>query len=142
VYPNTNGTDESRMSTFESDLAAQLAFQQRWKVASMIGYVATTVGMLVSSAGATVCAAKGLSDVAAILSALSTVLIGIETSFLFREKWKFHLVVFTKLNLLKTNLLLRRVSLAEASQEYATILSLYATELPMSAREQAQRSGQ
>ena len=83
----------------EQDLVTQLRFQRRWRILSMSAYVLTTVGALVCSVGATYFAAAGsVPNVAAILAAITTILVGIEKSLLFREKWKFHLLMFTKLN--------------------------------------------
>lgn len=126
---------DSQRSALERDLMAQLSFQSRWRLISMIGYVTTTVGMLITSASATMFAAKGVSDMAAIFSAVATVLIGIEKSLLFREKWKFHLLMFTKLNVLRANLHFGRLNTDQASREYASAMSLYASELPMAPRE-------
>ena len=104
----------------------------------MCSYVVTTIGTLVCSAGATYYAAGGRSpNIAAILAAIATILVGTEKSLLFREKWKFHLLMYTKLNVLKSKLLLGRLTPEQASDEYAAIMTLYASELPMAAREQS-----
>jgi hypothetical protein len=131
----TQPTEQRR--ELEADLESQLGFQRRWRLFSMTGYVATTIGMLLGSTGATLFAAKGLTDVAALLSAVATILIGIEKSLLFREKWKFHLLMFTKLNVLRANLHLGKLDVEQAADEFTSILSSYASELPMAAREQA-----
>jgi len=121
----------------EDDLAAQMKFQRRWRILSMSAYVLTTIGTLVCSAGATYFAAGGGSPrTAAILAATATVFVGTEKSLLFREKWKFHLLMYTKLNVLRAKLLLDRLTLEQASDEYAAIMTLYASELPMAAQEQ------
>jgi hypothetical protein len=123
--------------SLERDLAAQLAFQRRWRMLSMSAYVLTTVGTLICSTGATYFAAGGNApNIAAVLAALATIFVGTEKSLLFREKWKFHLLMYTRLNVLRTKFLLRRASLEEASDEYAAIMTAYASELPMAAREQ------
>jgi hypothetical protein len=115
-----------------------LKFQRRWRIVSMSAYVTTTVGTLFCSAGATYFAAGGtLPNVAAILAAVATILVGTEKSLLFREKWKFHLLMYTKLNTLRAKLLLGRLTPAEAADEFANVMTLYASELPMAAREQS-----
>jgi hypothetical protein len=125
-------------ANLEEDLAAQLRFQRRWRILSMCAYVVTTIGTLVCSAGATYYAAGGRSpNVAAILAAIATILVGTEKSLLFREKWKFHLLMYTKLNVLRAKLLLARLTAEQASDEFAAIMTLYASELPMAAREQS-----
>ena len=103
----------------------------------MSAYVLTTIGMIFCSAGATYFAARGISNVAAILSAVATVLVGTEKSLLFREKWKFHLLMYTKLNVLRANILFGRLNLSDTATEFTAIMNSYATELPMEAREQA-----
>jgi hypothetical protein len=91
-------------TNLEADLAAQLRFQRRWRILSMCSYVVTTTGTLVCSAGATYYAAGGKSpNIAAILAAIATILVGTEKSLLFREKWKFHLLMYTKLNVLRAS---------------------------------------
>jgi hypothetical protein len=124
-------------TNLEDDLATQLKFQRRWRMLSMSAYVVTTIGTLVCSAGATYYAAGGKSNVAAILAAVATIFVGTEKSLLFREKWKFHLLMYTKLNVLRAKLLLGRLTPEQASDEYAAIMTLYASELPMAAREQS-----
>ncbi|MBH5402767.1 hypothetical protein HZZ13_33970 [Bradyrhizobium sp. CNPSo 4010] len=128
-------TSEARSSLI-ADLASQLAFQKRWRVLSMSAYVITTVGTLLCSAGATYFAASGASSIAAVLAAVATVLVGTEKSLLFREKWKFHLLMYTKLNVFRTKVLLGRIAQEQAFDEYGTLLMMYASELPMAAREQ------
>jgi hypothetical protein len=133
-------TDQQNLgaTNLEQDLAAQLRFQRRWRILSMCSYVVTTIGTLVCSASATYFAAGGRSpNVAAILAAMATILVGTEKSLLFREKWKFHLLMYTKLNVLRAKLVLARLTPEDASDEYATIMTLYASELPMAAREQS-----
>jgi hypothetical protein len=120
----------------QGDLTAQLAFQRRWRILSMSAYVVTTIGTLVCSAGATYFAASGSSKTAAVLAAMATVLVGTEKSLLFREKWKFHLLMYTKLNVFRAKLLLGRLTPEQASEEYGALITLYASELPMAAREQ------
>jgi hypothetical protein len=128
--------DPARLN-LEGDLAAQMAFQRRWRTLSMSGYVVSTIGTLFCSAGATYFAANGQSpNTAAILAALATILVGTEKSLLFREKWKFHLLMYTKLNVLRTKMLLGRITIAEASDEYAAIMTSYASELPVGASDQ------
>jgi hypothetical protein len=95
----------------------------------MGAYVLTTIGTLVCSVGATFYAAGGRSpNIAAILAAMATIFVGTEKSLLFREKWKFHLLMYTKLHVLRTKFLLGRLSADEASDEYAGIITLYASE--------------
>jgi hypothetical protein len=121
----------------EHSLDEQIGFQKKWQLISMIAYVFTTIGTLVCSAGATFLAAEGEHvKIAAILSAAATIFVGAEKSLLFREKWKFHLLMQTKLKVLKAKVLLGRATLEQTSDEFTNILSSYAAELPMAAREE------
>jgi hypothetical protein len=131
------GAADSARLDLEGDLAAQMAFQRRWRILSMCAYVITTIGTLVCSTGATYFAANGQSaKTAAVLAAIATILVGTEKSLLFREKWKFHLLMYTKLNVLRAKMLLGRLTVDQASDEYAAIMTSYASELPMAASEQ------
>src|SRR5262245_12268902 len=136
-YVPVKSSAERQYHSLDADLVSQLKFQRRWRVISMSAYVVTTIGTLVCSAGATYYAASGAANFAAILAAIATILVGAEKSLLFREKWKFHLLMYTKLNALRAKLLLDRLTPDEASDEFTSIMTLYASELPMSAREQS-----
>ncbi len=128
-------TDDRPHDALERDLTDQIKFQRKWHTLSMLAYAVTTTGMLVCSATATLMAARGWAQAAAATSATATVMIGIEKSFLFREKWKFHLAMHTKLTLLKAHLDWGSWSIEEASKEFSQIMSSYAAELPMAPRE-------
>jgi hypothetical protein len=137
----TDGNNRSKQfadTNLEDGLTIQLRFQRRWRILSMCAYVVTTIGTLVCSSGATYFAAGGKSpNFAAALAAVATILVGAEKSLLFREKWKFHLLMYTKLNVLRSKLLLARLTPEQAADEYAAIMASYAAELPMAAREQS-----
>jgi hypothetical protein len=45
--------------------------------------------------------------------------------------------MYTRLNVLRAKLLLGRLDVEQASNEYAAIMTSYASELPMAAREQS-----
>jgi hypothetical protein len=133
---DTRLPDNTERVALDQDLTTQLRFQRRWRVISMSAYVVTTIGTIICSAGATLMAARGASKLAAVLSATATVLIGTEKFMLFRKKWKFHLLMFARLNVLKAKVALARISTAEASDEFASIMSLYANELPVASRDE------
>lgn len=101
----------------------------------MLAYAAVTIGMLILSAAATVLAADGMAKIAAVCSAAATVLIGIEKGFLFREKWKFHLAIQTRLTLLRAKLDLGGVNSEAAYKEFSQVMSAYAAELPMAPKD-------
>lgn len=133
------------MSTTTGDVAledvrkiiqGQLRFQRRWQLLSMTFYVVSTVGMLVCTSGAGLLAAMHYDKAAAILAAVATVLIGLEKSLLFREKWKFHLTMRTHIELLQTEIITKGLDAPSAGQRLGEILESYAVNLPVEVREQ------
>ncbi len=110
----------------------QLAFQRKWQRISATAHVGSTIAILLLTAGATLTAATAsLQGYAAYLSAAATVLIGLEKSLLFREKWKFHLGVATRLAVLQAKIEAGALDGDQAVDEYTDILNAYATSLPM-----------
>jgi hypothetical protein len=93
--------------------------------------------MLLSSTGATYFAAREQSQIAAILAAIATVSVGLEKSLLFREKWKFHLGIATRLFVLKYERQMGVLSDDNFSKRLTAILSQYADALPISSREKS-----
>jgi hypothetical protein len=130
-----NHVDDLKLNLAD-DIEYQLRFQRRWQFMSMCGYVLTTTGTLMCSSGATYLAAVGMTKYAAIASAVATVLVGTEKAMLFREKWKFHLLMHTRLSVLRANIRLGTLGLPDASSEFASIIMNYAEQLPVSSREQ------
>lgn len=116
-------------------ISDSLRFQRKWQRLSMAAYVLSTTGMLLCTTIGTYSAARNYSQLAAALAAISTVLIGIEKSLLFREKWKFHLAFSTRLAVLLTKLNIEGVDVATIAKEYSAILESYANSIPISARE-------
>jgi hypothetical protein len=114
----------------------QLKFQRRWQLLSMTFYVVATVGTLVCTSAAGVLAALHYDKAAAIFAAVATVLVGVEKSLLFREKWKFHLTMRTKLELLQTEMVTKGLDAATAGQRLGEILETYASNLPVEVRGQ------
>jgi hypothetical protein len=118
------------------ELVAQtLAFQRKWQRLMMAAYVASTVGILFCTTGGTYAAARDNTQVAAVLAAVSTVLIGLEKSLLFREKWKFHLEMATRLSILQTKLRLPGADAKALADEYTAILDSYVKSIPIAGRE-------
>ena len=133
------------MSTTTGDVAledvkkiiqGQLRFQRRWQLLSMTFYVVSTVGMLVCTSAAGLAAAMHYDRAAAILAAISTVLIGLEKSLLFREKWKFHLTMRTQIEVLQTEIVTKGLDAPAAGQRLGEILQSYAVNLPVEVRGQ------
>jgi hypothetical protein len=125
---------EGRIS---QSLTAQLAFQRRWQRLSAFAYVSSTVGVLFCSTGATLAAAQNMSELAAYLAAAATILIGLEKSMLFREKWKFHLAVATRLSVLSIEMEAGVIAREKVIEQYSAILGMYSEGLPIANRENA-----
>jgi hypothetical protein len=127
----TAGTDDKL-----GELIAQsLTFQRKWQRLSMAAYVVSTIGILFCTTGATYAAARDNPQIAAALAAVSTILIGLEKSLLFREKWKFHLGIATRLSILQTKLRLTGADTKALADEYAAVLDSYANSIPIVGRE-------
>jgi len=101
----------------------------------MTAYVANTVVTLFCTTAATYAAARDQTQAAAVFAAVSTILIGLEKSLLFREKWKFHLAIATRLFILTTKMQLESADANTVADEYASILDNYASSIPIAGRE-------
>jgi hypothetical protein len=101
----------------------------------MAAYVVSTIGILVCTTGGTYAAARDNTQIAAALAAVSTILIGLEKSLLFREKWKFHLGIATRLSILEIKLHLPGADTKALTDEYAAILDSYANSVPIARRD-------
>ena len=129
VAPGSVSLDEVNKSINE-----QLRFQRRWQLLSMTFYVVATVGTLASTSAAGLLAAMHHDQAAAILAGVSTVLVGTEKSLLFREKWRFHLTMRTKLELLQSAIVAQGLDATAAGMQLGEIMEHYATSLPVEAR--------
>ena len=127
------GSDAS--ATVVQEMKEQIKFQRRWQNISSTAYVACTVSILAFSSGATLAASSNWANVAAYLAAATTVLVGFEKSMLFREKWKFHLGVATKLLVLDSKWSAKIIAQDKLVEEYANILQSYADNLPIANRD-------
>jgi hypothetical protein len=116
-------------------VAQSLAFQRKWQRLSMSAYAVSTVGIPLCTTGGTYAAARDNTQIAAALAAVSTILIGLEKSLLFREKWKFHLAIATRLSILQIKLRLAGADTKALTDEYAAILDSYANSIPIAGRE-------
>jgi len=120
--------------SFENEVDSEIAFQKRWKTYCMLAYAVTTIGTIVLTTASTILAAFAESGYAAICAAVATVLIGTEKSLLFREKWKLHLIIFTRLKALKRRVLHSKIDPAQAVEELNRVLENYSSELPIAER--------
>jgi hypothetical protein len=127
-------TSSVDLENINGAISAQFRFQKRWQLLSLTFYVAATVGTLVCTSAAGLLAAMHDDLAAAILAGVSTVLVGTEKSLLFREKWKFHLTMRTKLELLQSAIVTQGLDAAEAAKRFGELMENYAANLPIEAR--------
>jgi hypothetical protein len=128
------GEPDVALDEIKRVLGDQLRFQRRWQLLSMTFYVTSTVGTLLCTSAAGILAAMHYDVAAAILAAVATVLVGLEKSLLFREKWKFHLTTRTSLELLQTEIITKGLDAASTGARLGEILEKYASNLPVEAR--------
>lgn len=122
------------LADVNKSIAAQLRFQRRWQIMSMTLYVTATVGTLLCTSAAGLLAAMHHDEAAAILAGISTVLVGTEKSLLFREKWRFHLTMRTKLELLQAAMVIQGLDAVTAGRRLGEIMEDYSVNLPVEAR--------
>jgi hypothetical protein len=127
--------DDPPSQTLEHLLAEEVAFQKKWRRLTMLAYVGTTLGTILCTSLATVLAALSHSIEASFLAAVATIFIGIEKSFMFREKWRLHLTIYTRLRSLQRSLILKAIDEQVALKRIESILEEYSAELPFAQRE-------
>jgi hypothetical protein len=121
--------------TLETLLNQEIAFQRKWKRLTMTAYVITTFGTIISTTSATVFAALSRSTQASILAATATIFISVEKSMMFREKWRLHLTIYTRLRNLQRSVTLKAIDDQTALAKMGSILEEYSAELPIAQRE-------
>lgn len=116
-------------------LDAEVRFQRRWRRLMMNAYVSTTVVTVVTSALAAILAALQYNKLAAASAAVTTVLLSIEKSLLFREKWKLHVTMVARLQSIQLGLETGQIEVPNAVERAQQIIEQYSTELPIMPRE-------
>lgn len=117
-------------------LQEAIDFQRKWKTISMTMYAMTTIGIIVCSAAAALIAAVGIhTQLAAVLAAATTVLAGLEKSFLFREKWRLHLTTLAALQGIKLDVDTTTMDPADVVKRIKEVGARYSAELPIMPRE-------
>jgi hypothetical protein len=127
--------DDKTNGRLEALLNQEIAFQRKWKRLTMAAYVITTFGTIISTTSATICAALNRSTGAAILAPTATVFISVEKSTMFREKWRLHLTIYTRLRNLQRSVTLQAIDKQTALTKMGSILEEYSAELPIAQRE-------
>ena len=120
---------------FLAVLDKQRRFQAQWRRLMMGLYVGTTVGTILATAGATLVAALQYARWAAMLAGLGTVLVSLEKSLLFRERWRLHIKIETLLEGVDVDYRTGRISLEQATASYQSVMADYAEQVPVRSRE-------
>lgn len=116
-------------------LSKMIAFQRKWRITAMFLYVLTTIGTVICSAGATILGALNRGTAAAVLAAIATVFVSVEKSFLFREKWKLHLTIESRLQSIKLDIDTNQPDLKSIVGSIQKVMEEYSTELPIAPRD-------
>jgi len=128
--------NNTTIGKLEALLNQEIAFQRKWKRLTMAAYVITTFGTIICTASATILAALKYATGAAISAATATVFISIEKSMMFREKWRLHLTIYTRLRNLQRSVTLKAIDEQTALTTMGSILQEYSAEL-LSRKEKA-----
>jgi hypothetical protein len=113
----------------------QVAFQRRWRRRTMCCYVVTIFVTVSCSTAATIISALHSDILASVLAGAATVLISLDRSLMFREKWKLHVLILAHLEALKIALETGQVDLKAAVADLRDIMQRYAADLPFPCRD-------
>jgi exosortase/archaeosortase len=130
----SNDSVESRAALLRR-LNQAIDYHRRWKIGTCTLYVVAILGTLGCSTAATVIASLGREMTTAILAGSTTVLVAIEKSLLFREKWKLHLAVQMKLEALRLRVETTSDGVEVEATNLGRILEEYSSQLPIEPRE-------
>jgi len=97
-------------------------------------YCFTTVGALLCGFTATILGALNYGVYSSFFAGFGVVMIAVEKSLLFREKWRLHLRINTALRNLKIDLLTGQVNVPKAIERLKETLEQYAADLPFETR--------
>jgi hypothetical protein len=125
-------TKEDFLKILDDDIR----FQKKWQTVSMSVYWGTTVGSVLCGSLATLTGAMNYGLQASMLAAVATVLMTVEKSLMFRERWRLHLNTITPLKSLRVEVLADQVDLRKGIAKRKQLLENYARVLPIEARDQ------
>ena len=131
---NAVATDEGEPA-LQAELRNAIRFQRKWQIISMCAYVVSTAGTVLCTAAAAIFAALDVNQCAALLAGTATVLVSIEKSLLFREKWRLHLGLSIRYKNILLGLEHRQLDVKAALRAYQDANERYSNELPIAARE-------
>jgi hypothetical protein len=86
-----------------SELDKEIRHQRTWRNIMSVCYFSSSALAIALSGSASVVAGLGHSAEAAMLAASATILLGVEKTLMFREKWLFHLSSQAQLHILNLN---------------------------------------
>jgi hypothetical protein len=111
-----------------------ISHQSKWRKIHTLLFALFAAGTVICSTSASVLAALKVSEIAAILAGAATVMVSIDKSMMFRERYKHHLKTLTLLENIKVLFEVEQLSLEEASQKMKKIMEEYSSEMPLEAR--------
>jgi hypothetical protein len=129
------GKSDKSDDGLRSELQNAISFQRKWQIVSMCAYVVSTAGTVFCTAAAAILAALNINRYAALLAGAATVLVSIEKSLLFREKWRLHLGLALKNKNILLGLEHGQLDVQGALKAYQDANEQYSTELPIAPRE-------
>jgi hypothetical protein len=128
--------DKSPELVILKQINGKIVFHRRWKNIVMTLYVFTTVGTVICTFAATILALLGFKLTTSILTGFATILISIEKGLMFREKWKLHLNVYTRLENIRLGLESGVANIDTTVKDTQNILEEYSRELPIEMRKE------
>lgn len=131
---------ESSTNSIEPDVLSnhiedQLRFHRRWRRATMVAYVFITSAVVTASTSATIISALNGDIAASICAGVATIFIGVDKSLMFKEKWRLHVAIVSRLEALKLSSEIGEISLVDAARDIAIAIERYADELPFPTRD-------
>ena len=129
-----NTPQDEHKNTVLTYLDECIRFQKKWQVLMMALYCFTTVGALLCGFTATILGALNYGVYASFFAGFGTVMITVEKSLMFREKWRLHLRINTALRNLKMDLLTDQIDIPRAIERLKETLERYVADLPFETR--------
>ena len=116
-------------------LEKTIKFQRKWRVITMTLYIALSIIGVSCSGLATVLGAMSDNFYAGLFAGIATLVITVEKTLLFREKWQLHVTVATQLEGLRLDLITNSSTLKDVLDATKKVTEQYASELPVLPRD-------
>lgn len=101
----------------------------------MSAYVVITITIVTASTLATIISAFNCDLWASVCAGIATIFIGADKSLMFKEKWRLHVGIVSRLEALKLALDAGELSVADAVRDVGAAIEMYADELPFPLRD-------